>query len=274
VFEPLRHPYAEGRSYTPPSAVVESLLELHAALGIERMVLVQPSVYGTDNACLLAALEVLGTERARGISVLDWTTVSHAQLQALHAAGVRGARLNLQVTGDGVGAAREQVRHAQGIARMPGWSLQVHARLDLVSELLPDLRALELPVVLDHFAGGLQSGPASEAALAALLDELRLGHLYVKLSAPYRLWPGAGADHAARLARAFHAAAPDRILWGSDWPHTGGSGARSGAAGGIEPFRTVDSGQVLRDLLAGLPDDEARHRLLVRNPAALYGFAS
>ncbi|HEX7891748.1 MAG TPA: amidohydrolase family protein [Ramlibacter sp.] len=272
VFEPARFAYATQRAYTPPAADARQLKELHRGLGVERVVLVQPSVYGTDNACLLDALKAYGADQARGVAVVDLAAIADDALRALHEGGVRGARLNLHVSGGGLDAARQQVERARRLRALPGWSLQVHAGLDLVVALLDDLRGLEVPVVLDHYAGGLLPDPASEDLLAHLLAELRRGHLYVKLSAPYRLWSGAGMDHAARLAREFHAAAPDRILWGSDWPHTGGSGHRGGAQDAIEPFRSICNDQVLRELLACLPDEDACHRLLVRNPAALYGF--
>src|SRR5205085_6732177 len=97
VFEPARFPYASWRAYTPPAAEVGRLQDLHGALGVERVVLVQPSVYGVDNDCMLDALHALGTDRARGVAVVDLATVSDTRLRALHAAGVRGARLNLRV---------------------------------------------------------------------------------------------------------------------------------------------------------------------------------
>lgn len=271
VFEPTRFPYARDRAYTPPTAGVQQLAQLHRQLSVDRVVLVQPSVYGTDNACMLDALQVLGRDASRGIAVVDLSTVPDDELHRLHDGGIRGVRLNLQVSGDGLADAKRQVQDARRLRTLPGWSLQVHASLEAVVGLLEEFRGLGLPVVIDHHAGGLRPG-AGEDLLGRLLAELQRGHLYVKLSAPYRLWSGAGTDQAARLAREFHAAAPDRVLWGSDWPHTGGSGQRGGNAQAIEPFRTVDNGQVLRDLLACLPDEDARHRLLVRNPAALYGF--
>jgi predicted TIM-barrel fold metal-dependent hydrolase len=219
-------------------------------------------------------VQTLGRERARGIAVVDLATATDEALWTLHEAGIRGVRLNLHVSGGGLAAARQQVQAAARLRRLPGWSLQVHATLDLLVALLEDFRSVDVPVVLDHYAGGLRPDPQSEELLGRLLAELRRGHLYVKLSAPYRLWAGAGPDHAGRLARELHAAAPDRLLWGSDWPHTGGSGQRGGRGDAIEAFRTVRNDEVLRELLACLPDDDARQRLLVRNPAALYGFGA
>lgn len=272
VFEPARHPYAAGRAYTPPPAGVEALDTFLGTMGVARVVLVQPSVYADDNRCLLDALQRLGLDRARGIAVLDPQRADSSEVARLHEGGVRGLRLNLHVSGEGLEAARRQIREAGAlIAAAPGWHLEVHASLATVVTLLDDFARLDRPVVLDHYAGGLSTDPASEGQLERLLQALPRQALHIKLSAPYRLWQGAGADQTARLARAFALAAPDRVLWGSDWPHTGGSGSRAGGTQAVEPFRSVDNHQVLRDLLASLPDEEFSKRLLDTNPAALYG---
>ena len=269
VFDPARFPYLGNRAYTPPAATASDLQAMHRALGLSRAVLVQPSVYGSDNSCMVDALHQLGDTRARGIAVVDVANVTESELWALHEAGVRGIRLNLRVQGGGVETARQQVAAARRVLALPGWSLQVHASLDVTVCLLEVFRRLEKPVVLDHFAGGPMPDPSSDEMLDRLLAAMRSAPLHVKLSAPYRLWPGASAQ---KLARSFHDAAPDRILWGSDWPHTGGSGGAGRSPEAVEPFRQVDNHQNLQALLAWLPDEAARHRLLVANPAALYGF--
>ena len=269
VFDPLRFPYAPDRAYTPCAATAEELQALHRGLGIGRAVLVQPSVYGTDNACLLDALRALGPRRARGIAVVDTATITRRELDSLHEAGIRGIRLNLHVRGGGLEAARQQVAAARKVLALPSWSLQVHAGLDVVACLLDAFQRLERPVVLDHYAGGVLPDADADEGFGRLLSAMRSSPLYVKLSAPYRLWTGTAAHD---LARAFHHAAPDRILWGSDWPHTGGSGGAGRSPEALEPFRQVDNSAVLRSLLACLPDAAARRRLLVDNPAALYGF--
>jgi predicted TIM-barrel fold metal-dependent hydrolase len=284
VFEPARFPYAVQRSYTPGVADVLALRGMLQGMGLGRVVLVQPSVYGIDNACMVDALHQLGAA-ARGIAVVDLERVTRDEAARLHDAGVRGVRLNIHTSGTGLEAARQQVRLAGRVLAWHGWSLQVHAAMDVQVALLDAFRALEHPVVLDHYAGGLPSAAvesAGEAQLTALTEAMRNSPLYVKLSAPYRLAPGSGPEqtrHWMHLARRFAQAAPTQILWGSDWPHTGGSGQRAGGAGldAIEPFRPIDNARVLADLLVCLEGiqphgGDLRQRLLVRNPAALYGF--
>lgn len=269
LFDTKRFPYVAGRAYTPPPASLAALQAFHGALGIERAVLVQPSVYGTDNRCLLNGLREFGTGRARGIAVVDLATVTNAQLEALHDAGVRGLRLNLHVSGSSLVDARQQIARAQRLRFLPGWSLQAHADVDVLASLLDDFLNLEMPIVLDHYAGASALERNIETALATVLQAMRNAPVYVKLSAPYRLPASASV---AALARRFHDAAPTRIVWGSDWPHTGGAGGQGRSPEAIEPFREVDNAAVLQSLLAALPDAAARHRLLVSNPAALYGF--
>lgn len=271
VFEPDRFPYAAKRSYTPGRATVGELERMHSSLAIERVVLVQPSVYGTDNTCLVDALRAFGPRRARGIAVVNPAVVTSKELAALQEAGVRGIRLNLQVQGADLDAARAQIARARQLLAAMGWSLQLHASLDTVVALLDDLRRLEKPVVLDHYAGGLRPDPVAEELLRRLVVAMTNSPLYVKLSAPYRLWTGAPAASPAALAAVFAQAAPDRILWGSDWPHTGNS-RRGLSIDAIEPFRDIDNAQVLQQLLAAIPDPQVREALLVRNPQTLYGF--
>lgn len=269
VFDPLRFAYAPERAYTPGPAGLQGLRKLHAGLGVSRVVLVQPSVYGTDNACLLDALAQRGADTARGVAVLDPAVAQDAHLDRLHAAGVRGLRLNLQVSGGDLQAVRQQLTATARLAQGPGWHVQVHAPLAVHVALLPDYEALDLPVVLDHFAGGLTASADSERLLGELLAALPGLPLHIKLSAAYRLWPGCDASV---LARRFHAAAPERVVWGTDWPHTGGSGGQDRKPQDIEPFRTIDNPQALAQLLSALGSERAACQLLVDNPERLYGF--
>lgn len=269
VFDPDRFPYAANRAYTPGKARVQALTALHKGMGFSRVVVVQPSIYGTDNACLLDAIAQLGLDRARGIAVVDLATVTDKALARLHAGGVRGIRLNLHVSGEGLVAAREQVLAAQRIAQLPGWHVQVHASMAVHVAMLDHYKSLGLPVVLDHFAGGAMPGPEGDGHLKPLLKAMASHPLYVKLSAAYRLPSGCASD---ALARQFHAAAPQQVLWGSDWPHTGGSGGGGRKPQEVEPFRDINNMAALQHIVSALDSTEATQQLLADNPARLYGF--
>jgi predicted TIM-barrel fold metal-dependent hydrolase len=279
VFDPARFPYALPRHYTPGTATVEDLRSHLARTGCERVLLVQPSTYGEDDRCLRDALARLGPAVARGITVREPATLDDATLAGLHAQGVRGLRLNLEVHGQAdPGAVRGPLQAAARRLAGSGWCLQLHAALPLVRALADELGTLGVPVVLDHFAGlKAVDAPAPGApltpGLAAVLALLRTGRVNVKLSAAYRAsTAGPAHDDLAPLVRAMATAAPERLLWGSDWPHTGGPATRDGDLTRIEPFRPENATLALDRLMAWLPDPALQARVLVHNPAALYGF--
>lgn len=266
VFDP-RFPYAGDRAYTPGPASGEQLDELHWRLGVSRAVLVQPSPYGTDNSCLLAQLRVRG-DRARGVVVFD--PAASAPLGEWHTLGVRGARVNLATFAiDDPAVALAPLRATAAAIADLGWHLQVFTELSVVAALADDLARLPVPVVLDHFA--LASPDLGQPGLPELTDLLRSGAAYVKLSAPHRI--STAVDHAdvAPLARALAAAAPDRLLWGTDWPHTGGRPRTPGNRLSVEPFEPIDDARALARLLEWTGPDVGR-RILVDNPVGLYGF--
>lgn len=265
------HPFAAERHYTPPPASVESLQALHASLGIERVVVVQPSVYGSDNRATLAAQTVIGPDRARGVAVIDPGSIDDAELDALHAAGVRGVRINLIFAADepADGAAKQLQRTVERIAPW-GWHVQVFAGLSMLAACHGTLAALPVPVVLDHYAG-VQPGRGVDAQeLIAVLSLVESGRAYVKLSAPYRCSNAPGYADLMPLARRFVQANPERMLWGSDWPHPQPGAARSAAD--ISPPFVVDNAAVLQILHEAIDDAAAWRQLLVDNPERLYGF--
>jgi predicted TIM-barrel fold metal-dependent hydrolase len=275
VFDPARFAYSAKRSYTPGEARVAALRERHAQLGVERVVLVQPSVYGSDNACMLDALAQLGPERARGIAVVDLERVTQEELRALRAAGVRGIRLNLEVRHEAEPSrVLAELQRAAALVDLPGWCVQIHCAAALLPTVAQALALFRVPLVLDHF-GGLRAAQtdAAELPLRTLLALLATGRVWVKLSAFYRASNNA-PHHAdlAPLARTLIQARPDRLLWGSDWPHTGGGRDRDPER--IEPFRHVDLHASLAALQSWVPDAAVLHRILVSNPAELYGFAA
>jgi predicted TIM-barrel fold metal-dependent hydrolase len=268
-----RFPLAPRRNYTPSLATVDDLRALHQRLGVARVVIVQPTVYGIDNSALVEGLRGYGKASARGIAVIDEQT-SVAELRALHDAGVRGVRINIGVRGDP--AAFDPSPVAARIAavvdriRPLGWHLQANLRLrdiGLLSRLLGDL---PVPVVLDHFGHASAAHGLDQPGMAELLTLLRAGRTYVKLSAAYNTSPQAPSDPAIGvLARAYYEANPAAILWGSNWPHP----AQARGDPLVEtPFRMVDDAAHLDQLAVWFPNDTDRYRILVSNPATLFGF--
>jgi len=249
-----RYPLVADRSYAPQPASPRDYLDMLDRLGMRRGVLVQVSVHGTDNRYMLAVLRGHG-ERLRGVAVAD-PAVGDAELSEMHAAGVRGLRINT-LFGGGVGLETLQ-RLAARIAPL-GWHMQLLIDIRTLPALLPQLRALPCPCVVDHFGhqpAGL--GPDSPGFQALL--ELVSGHgWWVKLSGAYRISAMPGHDDVLPLARRLAAAAPDRLVWGSDWPHVA-----------VAPM--PDTGHLLNLLARWVPDADTRRRILVDNPAILYQF--
>jgi predicted TIM-barrel fold metal-dependent hydrolase len=257
IFGPAaRFFYAARRSYTPPDASVEDYRRVMAALGLQRCVIVQPSVYGTDNTCTLDAMARLGPD-CRGVAVID-ETVSDTALYDMHQAGIRGVRFNVLYKGGVKISAVSAV--AERIAPL-GWHIQFLLDGRGLADLADDLGRLPVPIVIDHLGHApaeIGVGHPGNQALLALVGE---GGCWVKLSAAYRLSRRApGYEDTAPLARALIEAAPERVVWGSDWPHPSVEGAMP------------NDGDLL-DLLGVWTDDATvRHKILVDNPAVLYGF--
>jgi predicted TIM-barrel fold metal-dependent hydrolase len=274
VFGPYdRFPLAAGRPYTPPEASLDDLRAMHRALGVQRVVIVAASPYGTDNAALLDAVGRLGAH-GRVVVALD-PRVTESELAEMHALGVHGVRINLASVGasDPTAAEAELRETATRIAPL-GWHVDLHAGLDVISALADAIAAAPVPAVVDHFGLADPGAGPAQPGFAALRDLAAAGHAYVKLSAPERLGGDPDGDGVAELARALLGAAPERMLWASDWPHTGGGphggGARDPAA--VEPFRDVDDARALGRLLGWVRDEAEARRVLVDNPARLYGF--
>lgn len=265
-------PFSPDRIYTPGPASIDELMALHRALHIERVVIVHPSPYGADNSCTLDALRVLG-RRARGVAVID-ETVTDALLADMHAAGVRGVRVNLESYGesDPAVAARHLQWAAERVAPL-GWHVQTYAKLSILAALHDPIRALPVTLVIDHFGRPDAALGPDQSGLDKILALLRSGKVYMKISAAYRISQQPGYPDAAPIARAMIAANPDRIVWGSDWPHPGGGKGRlSRDLTTIEPFRPEDDGASLNRLADWTGSRAELEKILVDNPARLYGF--
>ena len=268
--EERNFPFHAARRYTPPTASVESLTALHDGLGISRVVIVQPSVYGPDNAATLHALRMLGKGRARGVAVIGHDA-SDSELQALSDAGVCGVRVNLEIdkSGDAGEASAQMVRTAARVAPF-GWHVQMYASMQLLADCSDVIRTLPVPVVFDHYAGVQAGVDADRQGLERVLALVEEGRAYVKLSAPYRCSKQSDCEDLAPLARRFIACNPDRMLWGSDWPHPQ-PGVMPNATD-IFPPHEVDNACVLNQLRRWSPDESTFRKVMVDNPARLYGF--
>jgi D-galactarolactone isomerase len=251
-----RFPSAPTALFTPPDAWVDDYRALQRRLGLDRVVVVQPSAYGLDNTAQLEAMAALG-DTARGVMVVDATT-SEAELDRLNTLGVRGARFFMLAGGAVPWDILEPVA-----ARIHafGW----HIQLQLNGRDLPQWAALlsRLPcdLVVDHVGRYMPPVPPEHESFQTLLNLIDTGRCWVKLSAPYESSVTGAPDYAdvGPLARALVKAAPERMLWASNWPHPGWT---------VKP----DDARLL-DLLLDWADDEAtRKRILVENPARLYGF--
>lgn len=273
VFGPAeRYPLRPDRVYTPADALPTDSEAMLTALHLDRVVLVQASVYGTDNRCMLAGLKFFG-RRARGVAVIS-TDITDAALHSLHAAGVRGVRLNLATGHDRpVADIGETMKAIAGRISGLGWHLQLFVRPHLLNDLRPIFEKIGIDIVIDHMglipADGYQQNPGFKALLALLSS----GRLWVKASGAYRVGaPDGPWDQVAPLARTLIENRPDRIVWGSDWPHTPPHGRDAVDHETVMPFRPLDTGRLLCLLADWAPDEKTRRLILVDNPARLYGF--
>jgi predicted TIM-barrel fold metal-dependent hydrolase len=243
---------------------------MHRALHIGRVVIVQPSVYGTDNSCTLEAMKQYGSG-ARGIAVLP-SAIPSTTLDDMRRAGIRGVRINLGTVGDtNLADARHRLTSAIEQTQGRKWHVQVYAPLPVVAGLSDLALTSPVPVVFDHFGGAKAAAGLQQPGLDQLLQLVGSGKAYVKISGAYRA-SGSTPDYPdlAPLARALIAANPQRILWGSDWPHPDtGSGRKPSD---VSPLLHVDDGQILNLLAKWAPDASLRKTILVDNPATLYSF--
>ena len=277
IFDPPEYfPYAPTRPYTPAPARIEDMLSFHRALGLRRVVIVQPTLYGSDNACLVSAIRRINAESgfaARGIAVAASDT-DIAELKVLHEAGVRGLRLNLVARDATPAEVARRLEKTAALVEPLGWHLQTYAPLELVAAVRDTLWALPVPLVIDHFGRPRAAAGIMQPGFDELLKLVEASKVYVKLSAAYRISGDPEYADAAPLAQSLIAANPLRILWGSDWPHIeerkpGGSPRRPGEP---EPFRQEDSGKALARLGRWAGSPQTLERILVDNPAHLYGF--
>jgi predicted TIM-barrel fold metal-dependent hydrolase len=259
-----KYPYAATRTYTPPEASVAQLKALRAQIGTARNVIVSPSVYGFDNSCTVDAIAELG-DTARGVAVLP-TDVSDAALRAFETKGIRGVRLRAAEKG----VSEQLAAFAPRFVAL-NWHIQIVGPLSAIAGLAPQIAALKVPVVLDHFAGADGAGGVQQPGFGALLDLVRAGNTYVKLSAPYDRSKQTDYADMTPLARALIEAGPTRMLWGTNWPHPGQVPGRPISE--MSPYQVVDNVMLAKRLADWCPDAGLRKTILVDTPQRLYRFA-
>ena len=253
-----RYPVDPTSTLRPGEATVADYRAFQRRIGTSRNVVVQPSTYGIDNRCTLDATAAFGST-ARAVVVVN-DTVSRAELERMHGLGARGVRFNLSQAGATTVEMLEPV--AKRVNDL-GWHVQINAPPATIMEMMPILRRLASPIVFDHLAHIPPGGGVTHPLFDAVRSLIDKGRTWVKLSGAYEdavAGPPYGGSSA--IARAYAKAAPERCVWGSDWPHP------------TEQQRTPlpDDAAIFDLLLDWAPDEQARHRVLVTNPAALYDF--
>ena len=263
---PEEFPFAPTRQYTPPAAPLEHYLNMSAVIGISRGVVVQPSVHGLDNTVTLDAIKKSGG-RFLGVARIDDQTAK-SELQRLHEGGIRGVRFNLLNRPRGNVVLDVFDRAVERVAEF-GWSVDLHIDPKNLLEQEKRIRALPIAVVIDHIARINPADGLNQPAFQLLLDLMKEKRFWVKVSGADKIcktgvhsYLGLPYIDVVPLARAVIEVAPDRVLWGTDWPHSNN----------FAPGKTPNDGDLM-DLLAEFaPDEKIRRKILVDNPAALYGF--
>ncbi|VVD92944.1 4-sulfomuconolactone hydrolase [Pandoraea pneumonica] len=259
VFESLaQYPSVGNPQYTLPDGPLAKYREVMDALSIRRFAIVQPSFYGTDNRCLLDALAKAG-DAARGVVMID-EGLPAATLDDWHRANVRAIRLDLfsraeQPTKD----IQAYITRMAALCESLGWHLQFYAPGPIVRNLIPFLADVRTPFVIDHMGYMTQEDGLTSDDFTRLLQLLKDGNCTLKLSAPYRVAKLRPLASVAPMAKAIIETAPDKVIWGSDWPHI--------------PMGERDTGELLNLLADWTTDAETRRKILVDNPARLYDFA-
>jgi predicted TIM-barrel fold metal-dependent hydrolase len=260
TYDPARFPMPPNPRKAPGNATVEDYRLLQKRIGTSRVVIVQPRNYATDNRVTLYAVAQLGPN-ARGVAVVT-PDVTDSDLKAFHAGGIRGIRFSLADPGSRAVTPDMVEPLAKRVADL-GWHIQFNVDGEMIDEMAPLLRRLPTPIVFDHLGHppvAVGIGHSSHKVVRELIDK---GRTWVKLSGAYSNSKVGPPDYpeAAKVAQAFVRAAPERLVWGSDWPHPG-----------LPDGRKPDDALLFDLLSEWAPDEATRHRIQVENPEALYGF--
>jgi len=266
VFGPReQYPVRPGAAYEMPTATWREAQRLHATLGIERGVIVQATTYGADHTVVLDALQALNADRPGRYLACANAAVLHerddAYLQKLHDAGVRGARFSRA----GLGIAQSPAEQARALAQIRelGWYLKVQPEPHGIAQQLADLESADIPIMLDHMGRIDPAAGDADPSLRRILELFERGNFWVMLSLSEKLSRlGEPWDDVIPVAQRLIEAAPDRCVWGSDWPHP------------LSLKPPPDEGALVELLYRFAPDAATRQKILVDNPAQFFGFAT
>jgi len=270
VGSPDRYPQVTERTYLADLAPLDELKRRGAPHGITRFVIVQPSFYGFDNSATLDALDELGGN-GRGVAVIDPAATPDATFADMHRRGVRGLRINLYSPLSAGRRMEDSFAAMAAVAKKMNWHIQVIAPLPVLLKSEPLLVNSPVPVVIDHYGVYGDAKPDS-AEGARLLALVRNPHVWIKLSAPYRLADGPMSTRPDReWIMELYAAAPPRCVWGSDWPHPPAADRHRGRDE-IAPYRNLSYDRLVEDFIAALPSPSLADRIMRDNAARLYDF--
>jgi D-galactarolactone isomerase len=252
-----KYPVDPKSTLRPGDALVEDYRAFQKRIGTSRNVIVTSSTYGTDNRVTLNAVAAMGLDACAIVVVND--TVTDAELRKMDEQGARGMRFNLAQAG---ATTAEMIPKLANRANEIGWHIQINAPADKIMEIMPILEKVPSPIVFDHLAHIPEPEGVNHPLFAKVLKLIDQGRTWVKLSGAYadtKVGPPTYADSTA-IAQAYVKAAPERCVWGSDWPHPG------------EREKKPNDAVLFDLLLAWAPDEKVRHQILVRNPSVLYNF--
>jgi predicted TIM-barrel fold metal-dependent hydrolase len=266
----LKYPMTTDRVYTPPECGLPELRKHLQGLHLSRVVLIQPSFYGSDNTFQLLCAKEIG-DSARVVIVIDKKT-SDQELSKMVSMGARGIRMNLSTSGifNAQVARKQLIEVAQRIKDFD-LHIQIYASAKVIADIADTIYALPVPVVLDHFASIKAGGFKEQSELPVILDLLKSGQIYIKLSGIYRISSASpNYDEVKDLAQLYVQTNPDRMLWGSDWPHT--NTLPGIPATQVTPYRIVDDSRIFNLLSDWIPNPQNLVKALVSNPEHLYHF--
>ncbi|ANK80851.1 MAG: hypothetical protein TEF_08625 [Rhizobiales bacterium NRL2] len=244
-----RYPLGENRALTPLEGLYGDYVRMIETIGVRRVVIVQPSFYGTDNSCTLESTERLGANGRAVVAIHG--DIPEADVAAMHQRGARGVRINPSVKG---GLTLAQFAPVAQRIKQYGWHIQFFIDARTLPDLVDSVVSLDIPVVFDHMARIQADSGTDEEGFKMLLELMRDGRAWVKLSTALHEPDDALAERAHRLIDAN----PDRCVWGTDWPHSG------------FPGQAPNDGDLFDLLGVWARDDATRRKILVDNPTALY----